>query len=147
MLLDVTVARIVWQRELGIGGPALGCHIPACGAWLCPPTAPMSPREPQTWSPRQGEEQEMGKEELPPPSILTGPWTSGRELSAGEACRRTAIPRKCHQAALTIHIHIWRRSRDWLEAFPQFRAQKVHSSTGLGTKVITQAMFPAEIMK
>lgn len=91
----------------------------------------------------------MGKEELPPP--LQGPEHHDQG-SAGRAVgwrnvSQTPVPRKCHPAALTILTHTWRRSRERLEAFPQFRAQQVHSSTGLGTKVITQSMFPAEIMK
>lgn len=75
MLLDVTVARIVWQRELGIGGPALGCHIPACGAWLCPPTAPMSPREPGP----QGRERSRrwGRRSCLHPPSLQGPEHQG----------------------------------------------------------------------
>jgi len=45
------VADIAWQTELGIGGPALGCYIPTCSAWPCPPAAPKSPKEQQNWSP------------------------------------------------------------------------------------------------
>lgn len=47
----------------------------------------------------------MGKEELPP--SLQGPGHHGKDVPhAGGTLHSPTAPRRCHQAALTIHTHL-----------------------------------------